>query len=412
MSLPELTCGTHARRFSVAGLTVLLLCLAVSSCRATAGPREPALTAEAFVSRYGLIKGSPDQPPATSGADPIPEASAAFDETMATTYRYGPSIAVIVELFRKRALEPRAEPRTRRDVQRAIDETFGVSLLGQGFHVRTRQQVSGDEAGIIELVDFDFGSGGLGQALIARPAIPNGMLMIALHGCLASPDDVLLEDGNYPRGFGRQALERWYTVVAPYVLSGCMWIHNLDWLGSLSGVSVFGYELAKIGALTRWARGAHEIRRTAIWGISLGGQYAMLSSALFPDLFDVTVISGATTDYEAAYLTDFDAVGVDGTAGRRLGANTQVALSARVARHDVIASILPRPIVFEMSTADLAFAPSAVAVINYVVRLAMRRRALRPEVVLFEGEHGTSPRATLERIDRAIGLNSRPNGRR
>jgi dienelactone hydrolase len=245
-------------------------------------------------------------------------------------------------------------------------------------------------------IDFAFADGGFGQALVGRPPRPNGALLIAIHGCLSSPHDAMRETGSYLHAFGLRAMQQGYTVVAPYVLGACMWMPNADWIGSLSGISVFGYELAKIAHVARWARREFGTPRVVIWGISLGGQYSMLASALFRDLFDVTIISGAAADYEDSYRASFDAVGLDGRAGMVLGANRQVALSARVSRRDVIASILPRPIVFEVSTAEIDFAPSTIGVIDYVDRVAVAKRAARPEVVLFRGVHETNPAETLK----------------
>jgi hypothetical protein len=360
------------------------------------------LTREEFVARYGVLNGPSEAPsPGVPRASPPRvETGERFDETGAAAhYRYAPSISGMVDVFRERAAGTLSPPRNPREVQRAIDETFGASQLGRGFRLIRSSNVSTGAAGTIDLVDFTFGSQNVGQALVGRPSNPNGVLLVALHGCLTSPDDVMSETSSYVNAFGLRALERGYTVVAPYVLSACMWIPNADWIGSLSGVSVFGYELSKIEHVSKWAGREYKLERSVIWGISLGGQYAMLSSALHPRTFDVTVISGAAADYEASYRKAFEAVGLDGSAAKTLGANTQVNLSARVARRDVVASILPRRIVFEVSTTELDFSTGAVNFIDYVDRAARRTGAPRPAVVLFEGTHETHPRETLRILD-------------
>jgi len=147
-----------------------------------------------------------------------------------------------------------------------------------------------------------------------------------------------------------------------------------------------------------WARQEYSLTQTAIWGISLGGQYSMLTAARFPELFDVVVISGATVDYEQNYTSAFDLVGVNQF--DVLGANTQVALSAFIRRRDVATSILPKQIIFEMSTSDLS--QGGIDFVGYVTAAANARGATPPEVVLFDGDHETNPPATLAKIDAAF----------
>jgi dienelactone hydrolase len=357
--------------------------------------RAQGLSRDEFLARYGVANGPADPVADDPAHGARIEAMERFDETgPAADYPYTPSIRAMRDLFRRRAAQAPGPPRSARDVQRAIDETFGVSRLGDGFRLLSRLPV--DDALGMTAIDFAFADGGFGQALVGRPPRPNGALLIAIHGCLSSPHDAMRETGSYLHAFGLRAMQQGYTVVAPYVLGACMWMPNADWIGSLSGTSVFGYELAKIAHVARWARREFGTPRVVIWGISLGGQYSMLASALFRDLFDVTIISGAAADYEDSYRASFDAVGLDGRAGMVLGANRQVALSASVSRRDVIASILPRPIVFEVSTAEIDFAPSTIGVIDYVDRVAVAKRAARPEVVLFRGVHETNPAETLK----------------
>ena len=126
-----------------------------------------------------------------------------------------------------------------------------------------------------------------------------------------------------------------------------------------------------------------------MWGISLGGQYASLAGALYPDLFDAVVISAAATDYERSYIGAFDA-SLD--AARPLGANTQVALSAKFARWDVVAAIAPRPLVFEIALGDLS--EGTIAFVERAEEIAIETRSPRPRVILFEGEHETNPEVT------------------
>lgn len=386
-------------------VAVVLCATMVSGWQGRGIAQDPVLARDEFVKRYTILPGPADTigPPGGSDTPPRVEAAASFDDEAAAGYRYAPSISAIRDVFLDRVRTMPPPPRDGRAVQRAIDDTFGVSRFGRGFRLTATQPVSSSADATIELIEFRFGSSSFGQALVGRPAKPNGTLLVALHGCVSSPDDVMIDTSSYAHAFGLRAVQRGYTVVAPYLLSGCMWIHNLDWLGSLSGVSVFGYELAKIGELTRWAAREYDAKTTVVWGISLGGQYSMLASALHSELFDVTVISGASSDYEASYRAQFEEAGVDASAGKRLGTNTQVALSARVARRDVIASILPRPLIFEISTTELKFAPGAVALVDYVDRAAVKRRAPRPRVVLFEGDHETHPEATLKVIAQVVG---------
>ena len=395
MSLSKTRCGV-----------VLLLAAATAGCHHRLPQREPIATPEQFIKRYGILEAPADSTPAQPAADhPRVEAAPRFEPTVAGTYRYSRSIVALRDVFEARARDTPSRPRARKDVQNAIDETFGVSRFGKRFTLRTTETVGPSPAGTrIDLIEFSFGTSGFGQALVGTPERPNGLLLVALHGCLASPDDVMFDTGSYVRPFGRRALEQGYTVIAPYVLSACMWMHNLDWIGAMSGVSAFGYELSKIGQLSEWAARHYRAERTILWGISLGGQYAMLTSALFPDTFDVTVISGAAADYEASYRKTFSDAGLDGNAAKTLGANRQVALSSRVARRDVVAAILPRRIVFELSTTDLSFAPGSAAFIDYVDRAARMQSAQPPEVVLFEGSHGTHPEATLRVLGRITGL--------
>jgi hypothetical protein len=374
----------------------ILLTLAVGSC-AVQTPEAPLATREAFIEHYGLSPMSREERTDTEDATaPSIEGAVRFDEeTTHSEYRYTPSIVAIRELFRERSMRRPPAPRSARDVRRAIDESFGVSKLGTGLQVVGVASMSENAYGRLHDLHFRFGDGGFGQAIVGVPDRSNGVLLIALHGCRGSPDMVMTDQESYANAFGLRAVERGYTVAAPYILGECAWIHNLDWLATLSGASVFGYELAKIGELARWARSEYGARRTVIWGISLGGQYAMLSSAFYGELFDVTVISGAAGDYEKSYRDVFDAAGLD--ANNRIGVNTQAVLSGRFWRPDVVASILPRSIVFEISTGDLG--PEAIEFVTYLDQAAQRARASRPNVVLFEGVHETNPEATLEVID-------------
>ena len=358
-------------------------------------------TLEEFRARHTIALPKPATPPTepTRSADYLLALSPKFDDRGAHAgYEYTPSIAALRDAFWRRAERgpsPQSDPRF---VRRAIASTFGTERLGRGFRLLREDAVPA--AAHVSRITFEFGDDGFGQALVGRPEQPNGRLLIAIHGCLGSPNGVMLDAESYNRAFGLRALERGYTVVAPYVMSQCPWIHNLDWLGALSGVSVFGHDLVKIAELTRWAQATYATRETVIWGISLGGQMSMLSAALDDGtLFQVTVISGAAADYEGAYRGDFDAAGVD--AFNKLGDNRQVALSALVSRADLVASILPRPIVFEISTGDLR--ATVVTFVNHVEAAARRMDVASPRVVLFEGGHETNPPATLDVLDRTAG---------
>jgi len=351
-----------------------------------------------FIDRYGL-QVPEERPPLDYSARP--EQIAKFDENGAhSSYPYARSVAAMRDLFLDRACQLPESPHNPLDVAREIDDTFGVSRLGAGIEVLERTAFARASSGGIDRISFRFGDAGFGQALVGVPTQPNGVVLTALHGCWLTPDEVMSDVNSYANAFGLRAMESGYTVIAPYVTSGCAWIHNLDWIGGISGVSVFGYELARIGELTRWAKGQYVASRAAVWGISLGGQFSMLAAALFRDLFDAAVISGAAGDYEESYRQTFNRTGVDGE--RRLPVNTQSLLSARVARRDVVASILPRPIVFEISTSDLN--PGAMAMISYIEQAAARSGALPPRVLLFEGSHETYPRKTLRLLDEVMGI--------
>ncbi|HKO01477.1 MAG TPA: alpha/beta hydrolase-fold protein, partial [Thermoanaerobaculia bacterium] len=343
-----------------------------------------------FIADYGLLPA----PVHTGGPDFQNLEGGRFDERNFSGYRYSRTLAGMRDAFRRRA----ASQESSVDVRAAIDRAYGVPSFLGAFSVVLREHITASAAGTVDSIDFRFGTDGYGQALVGVPSHPNGRLLIAIHGCLINPDAVLTQMTSYGNSFGLRALEQGYTVIAPYVVSQCEWIHNLDWIGQMSNTSVFGYEIAKIGQLTMWARQEYSLTQTAIWGISLGGQYSMLTAARFPELFDVVVISGATVDYEQNYTSAFDLVGVNQF--DVLGANTQVALSAFIRRRDVATSILPKQIIFEMSTSDLS--QGGIDFVGYVTAAANARGATPPEVVLFDGDHETNPPATLAKINAAF----------
>jgi pimeloyl-ACP methyl ester carboxylesterase len=343
-----------------------------------------------FIAQYGLLP----PPVHTGGAEFQNLEGGRFDERNFSGYRYSRTLAAMRDTFRRRADAQQSSV----EVRAAIDRAFGVPSFLGAVSIVLREHITASAAGTVDSIDFRFGTDGYGQALVGVPSHPNGRLLIAIHGCLLTPDAVLTQVTSYGNSFGLRALEQGYTVIAPYVLSQCEWIHNLDFVGQLSNTSVFGYEIAKIGQLAMWARQEYSLTHTAIWGISLGGQYSMLTAARFPELFDVVVISGAAADYEKSYAASFDLVGVNQI--DVLGANTQVTLSALIRRPDVVASILPRQIIFEMSTNDLS--QGAIDFVSYVMAAADARGTARPEVVLFQGEHETSPQATLVKINAAF----------
>lgn len=380
-------------------LVTAVLVVAQVSAGDTAGK-----TIAEFTERHPIVSKRTVEPARyPDPADDLLAIGSKFDDAGAHAgYEYAPSIAALRDVFRRRAERGPSAPSDRRAVRAAIASVFGTDRFGRGFRLLREERVSASAR--ISRIAFEFGDGGFGQALVGLPTEPNGRLLIAIHGCSGSPSGVMLDAESYSHAFGLRAVERGYTVVAPYILSQCPWIHNLDWLGALSGVSVFGYELLKIAELATWARATYATRETVIWGISLGGQMSMLSAALDDGtLFDVAVISGAAANYEESYRRDFDAVGID--AAKKLGDNRQVALSAVVSRADLVASILPRPIVFEISTGDLR--PSVVEFVNHVEEAALKLGAGAPKVVLFEGGHETNPQATLDVLQRTAAV-SRP----
>lgn len=359
-------------------------------CVVVVVPASAAMDRNEFIARYGMLA----PPIVTSGPDFQNLEGGRFDEHVLAGYRYTRTLEAMRDTFRRRAEAQQSSM----EVRAAIDRAFNVpSFLGD-FQVVQREHITASPAGTVDSIDFRFGPDGYGQALVGVPAHPNGRLLVAIHGCSINPDAVMMQMTSYGNAFGLRALEQGYTVVAPYVVSQCAWISNLDWLGSLSNSSVFGYEVAKIGQLTAWARQEYSLPHAAIWGISLGGQYSMLTAARFPELFDAAVISGATVDYEQTYLDRFDLVGVNQV--DILGANTQLVLSALVRRRDVVASILPKQLIFEISTSDLT--QGGIDFVDYVTAAAKARGAYPPEVVLFEGQHETNPPATLAKLEAAF----------
>jgi predicted alpha/beta-fold hydrolase len=356
------------------------------------------LVAQTAIGQMRDFQGLGDSAPAPTELDPIfpPEDKSVLEGA------WRASVAAMRDLFIERSRRAPLPPRSAEAVRAAIDETFGVSKLGSGLRIIRRHERH-PEFPEVSKIEFNFGERGYGEALIGVPSVRNGTLVIALHGCGGTPDGVMLDSRDYNNAFGRKAVERGYVVVAPYVMSRCAWINNLDAIAELSGVSVFGYEIAKIVQLAAWAQAAYDSDHVVIWGISLGGQYSMLSSAFRPELFDVTVISGAAADYELSYRRSFEAIGLDEE--KFLAAGRQVSLSSRFFRHDVVASILPRPIIFEVSSADAR--KDSLAFIEYVQQRSREMGGV-VKVVHFGGIHETAPELTLEAIDEVLLRDRRP----
>lgn len=286
------------------------------------------------------------------------------------------------------------------DAARVLRDHFGVREFDlSAIDAAARTPVENSPLGTVERVDIAFDHGALVQFLLARPPRERdrGAVLVAIHGCSGSPDSVMgLTGPSAANEFGREALRRGYTVVAPFILNRCDWIDDFDFIGGLAGMTALGYETTKVLLAARWAEEEFRPAAQIIWGISLGGQVGALASVLHP--FDTTVIDGGMVmDYRDWHIRTFLETGL-GSLG--MEASRMPDLERILPRRDIHLAILPRRIIVPIASFD-AFAD--VGAIQDLVNEARARfgRTDLVEVLFFRGFHETFPAGVLDRLDRA-----------
>ena len=131
--------------------------------------------------------------------------------------------------------------------------------------------------------------GGLrGRGILALPTgrmepVP---LVIAQHGIGSSPERVFgLDDpSDIYKGYGRRLVEEGFGVIAPMNISGGAPRARLERLCKLLGKTLWGLEAYRTMRLLDYleTRDEIDVGRTAMYGISLGGAYAMFTTPLEP----------------------------------------------------------------------------------------------------------------------------------
>ena len=147
----------------------------------------------------------------------------------------------------------------------------------------------------INFIELTYSNGPIIQFYLAEPLISsNHRTMLALHGCSSSPDNIFaLSDHDYTNYLGLEALQRGWTVIAPYILNKCDWLENFNVLGEYTtGATEYGYELEKIHRIKEFYKENYSETIHDVYGISYGAQLALLYSALDESL-EKMIYSGA-----------------------------------------------------------------------------------------------------------------------
>jgi pimeloyl-ACP methyl ester carboxylesterase len=93
-----------------------------------------------------------------------------------------------------------------------------------------------------------------------------------------------------------------WTVIAPYLLNKCDYVDDFDGLGAISsGSTLYGYEIEKMQSIVDYVSNQERIDEIDVYGISFGGQIAMLLAAL-DTRYQNLIVSGAMIyDYHHFY---------------------------------------------------------------------------------------------------------------
>ena len=122
-------------------------------------------------------------------------------------------------------------------------------------------------------------------------ALPKGKddpvpLVIAQHGIGSSPEKAFgLDDpGNLYKSYGRRLAEEGFAVIAPMNISGASPRARQERLCKLLGKTLWGLEIYRTRRLLDYLETRSEIdtKRTAMYGISLGGAYTMFTTPVEP----------------------------------------------------------------------------------------------------------------------------------
>ncbi|MCM8769477.1 MAG: hypothetical protein NC911_07415 [Candidatus Omnitrophica bacterium] len=110
-------------------------------------------------------------------------------------------------------------------------------------------------------------------------------LVIAQHGISSNPERVMgfLDGPNYYHAYGYQLAAAGYAVMAPQHLTG-LERRRYQRLALLLGATLAGLEVSKLKRFLDYLGTRREVdpERIAMWGISLGGYYTLLSLPVEP----------------------------------------------------------------------------------------------------------------------------------
>jgi predicted esterase len=127
-----------------------------------------------------------------------------------------------------------------------------------------------------------------GRAILALPKRGSQPLplVIAQHGVGSSPERVFgLDDpSDIYKGYGRRLAEEGFAVLAPLNVTESWPRARLERLCKLLGKTLWGLEVFRTSRLLDYLQTRKEVDlgRTALYGISLGGAYAMFNTPLEP----------------------------------------------------------------------------------------------------------------------------------
>jgi hypothetical protein len=222
--------------------------------------------------------------PRSSSYSTPPNSDFLKNEISIHDYPFGESITSQVDFFTGDWMEKERdeiiENNKSASYREIIRSQLGMEIMDFGEIIDTDNEVIvQDESHRITYYQLTFSNGPIAQFYIAEPLLKNnGKVLLAIHGCSSSPDKVLgLTEMDYTNQFGKVALEEGWTVIAPFILTKCEVLDNMDALGTYyAGATSFGYELNKLINILDFVSTSYEFSSLDVYGISFGAQLAAL----------------------------------------------------------------------------------------------------------------------------------------
>nr|CRH05121.1 protein of unknown function [Candidatus Magnetococcus massalia] len=294
-------------------------------------------------------------------------------------------------------------PKTVRKLVKTLPQVLGMYQVPIGNlkkHTQHPVVVPKDASYSVSRHTWRYGSGAVGQALLAKPKDqlpgPRKGLIVALHGCSSSPDKLLgMGAEDYAHRYAQKAVQAGWWVLVPFHLNYCQWLNDYDRMLALgSGTTAMGYELMVIRRMVQWLvinRGPFAPRH--VWGISKGGRLAMTLAAMDGGYHTIVVSGNMVYDETTPVKTPLD----DFRKLRLRGDGRLEEMWRRIGSENMIKAILPRRVILEMGAYE-KYLEDQVGTIqrlqSYVKRNYPKKDPLT--VRFFKGYHETDGAKILE----------------